>query len=391
MTQYDVIVIGGGAAGMMCAVEAGKRGRRVLVIEHAEKVGKKILISGGGRCNFTNLNAEPEKFLSQNPHFSVSALTRYTQHDFIDLVKKHRIRYHDKHLGQLFCDTASSEIVQMLLADCAAVGVELRVECKVERIDRRDGYAVETSMGRFEGESLVIATGGPSIPKMGATGFAYDVARQFGLRVTETRPALVPFTLHPKDLDVFGKLSGVSFMATATCDGVTWRESVLFTHRGLSGPAVLQISSHWREGKQVVIDMLPDLDLRDHLGRMKAARPKAELKTLMAELLPKRIAETMCDVYLENRQIGQASNRELDSAAAAFKQWTLTPAGTEGYRTAEVTLGGVDTAELSSKTMEARKVPGLFFVGECVDVTGPLGGYNFQWAWSSGWVAGQSV
>jgi hypothetical protein len=379
--DFDVIVAGGGAAGLMCALRAGQRGRRVLVLEHAEKVGKKILISGGGRCNFTNLDSRPEAFLSANPHFCKSALARYTQHDFIALVDKHRIAWHEKTLGQLFCDGSARQIVAMLLAECAAAGVEVRVAHRITGIDKADCFAVGTDHGTFSSASLVLATGGLSIPKMGATGFAHDAARRFGLALTETRPALVPLTLNVPEL------SGVSLEVVARLGRAQFREAMLFTHRGLSGPAILQISSYWREGQEIAIDLLPDTDAEAFLKERKRTRPRAELRTVLGEVLPQRLAQHLAG---EGTMANQR-DRDLEALAGRLKAWKLMPSGTEGYAKAEVTVGGVDTDELSSRTMESRKVPGLFVIGEAVDVTGWLGGYNFQWAWSSGWVAGEAV
>jgi len=366
MGEADVVVIGGGAAGLMCAIEAGRRGRRVVLLEHAEKVGKKILISGGGRCNFTNLAASPENFLSANPHFAKSALSRYTQHDFIALVQKHRIAFHEKTLGQLFCDGSARQIVAMLLEECAAVGVDVRAAERVVSVERSDRFTVTTDKGGVAAESVVLATGGLSIPKMGATGFAHDIARRFGLRITQTRPALVPLTAKVPEL------SGVALDVVASLGRTKFREAMLFTHRGLSGPAILQISSYWQPGQEIAIDLLPGIDAAAFLKERRHARPKAELRTILGEVMPQRLAQVLA----------------LDGAAT-LNDWRITPTGTEGYAKAEVTLGGVDTAELSSQTMEAKKVPGLYVIGEAVDVTGWLGGYNFQWAWSSGWAAGQ--
>jgi predicted Rossmann fold flavoprotein len=378
---YDVIVAGGGAAGLMCALGAGQRGRRVLVLEHADKVGRKILISGGGRCNFTNLDSRPEAFLSANPHFCKSALARYTQHDFIALVGKHRIAWHEKALGQLFCDGSARQIVAMLLAECAAVGVEVKVAHRITGIDKPGHFTVATDHGAFTSSSLALATGGLSIPRMGATGFAHDVARRFGLRLTETRPALVPLTLKVPEL------SGVSLEVVTQLGRTRFREAMLFTHRGLSGPAVLQISSYWRDGQEIAIDLLPDIDAAFFLKDRKRTRPKAELRTILSEVLPQRLAQHLAS----EGTMANARDRDLDALAERLKAWKIVPTGTEGYAKAEVTVGGVDTDELSSRTMEAKKVPGLFVIGEAVDVTGWLGGYNFQWAWSSGWAAGEAV
>ena len=366
--SFDVVIIGAGAAGLMCALRAGQRGRKVLLLDHAEKVGKKILISGGGRCNFTNLEARPEAFLSDNPHFCKSALARYTQHDFIALVDKHRIAWHEKTLGQLFCDGSARQIVAMLLAECEAVGVDVRVAHRPTAIEKTDRFIVRTDKGEFEGAALVLASGGLSIPKMGATGFAYDTARRFGVKITQTRPALVPFTARVPEL------AGVSLPVEARCGKAVFREAMLFTHRGLSGPAILQVSSYWKPGQEIEIDLLPDLDAIQILKERKHARPKAEVRTLLAEVMPQRLAVALETIKPET-----------------LNDWRLTPTGTEGYAKAEVTAGGVDTNELSSRTMEARQVPGLFVIGEAVDVTGWLGGYNFQWAWSSGWAAGEAI
>jgi predicted Rossmann fold flavoprotein len=366
--SFDVVIIGAGAAGLMCALRAGQRGRKVLLLDHAEKVGKKILISGGGRCNFTNLDARPEAFLSNNPHFCKSALARYTQHDFIALVDKHRIAWHEKTLGQLFCDGSARQIVAMLLAECEAAGIDVRVAHRPTAIEKTDRFVVRTDKGEFEGAALVLASGGLSIPKMGATSFAHDTARRFGLEIVETRPALVPFTAK------VAELAGVSLPVEARCGKAVFREAMLFTHRGLSGPAILQISSYWKPGQEIAVDLLPGLDAAKVLKERKHARPKAEVRTLLAEVMPQRLAAALETAKPE-----------------ALNDWRLTPTGTEGYAKAEVTLGGVDTNQLSSRTMEARKVPGLFVIGEAVDVTGWLGGYNFQWAWSSGWAAGEAV
>jgi predicted Rossmann fold flavoprotein len=378
---FDVVVVGAGAAGLMCAIRAGQRGRRVLVLDHADKVGKKILISGGGRCNFTNLDSRPEAFLSGNPHFCKSALNRYTQHDFIALVEKHHIAWHEKTLGQLFCDGSARQIVAMLLAECVAVGVDVRAAHRITAIEKPDRFSLRTDHGDFLATSVVLATGGLSIPKMGATSFSHDVARRFGLAVTETRPALVPLTLKAPDL------AGVSLEVMARLGRAGFREAMLFTHRGLSGPAILQISSYWREGQEIVIDLLPDADAGAFLKDRKRSRPKAELRTVLAELLPQRLAAHLAT----DGAIGERRDREFEALAKNLNAWRVTPTGTEGYAKAEVTLGGVDTHGLSSRTMEARSVPGLYVVGEAVDVTGWLGGYNFQWAWSSGWVAGEAV
>lgn len=382
---FDVVVLGAGAAGLMCALRAGQRGRKVLLLDHAEKVGKKILISGGGRCNFTNLDARPEAFLSNNPHFCKSALARYTQHDFIELVEKHRIAWHEKTLGQLFCDGSARQIVAMLLDECAAAGVDVRVAHRVTKVEKADRFTITTDHGDFSAAALVLATGGLSIPKMGATGFAHDLARRFGLKLTEIRPGLVPLTLATP------AISGVSLDVVARCGRASFREALLFTHRGLSGPAILQVSSYWRPGQQIVVDMLPDLDAAAFLKERKRTRPKAELRTVLAEKLPQRLAQALAPDIGTEGTMANLRDRDLEALAARLKTWTIVPTGTEGYAKAEVTVGGIDTDELSSKTMEAKSVPGLYAIGEAVDVTGWLGGYNFQWAWSSGWVAGDSV
>ncbi len=382
---FDVVVLGAGAAGLMCALRAGQRGRKVLLLDHAEKVGRKILISGGGRCNFTNLDARPEAFLSNNPHFCKSALARYTQHDFIELVEKHRIAWHEKTLGQLFCDGSARQIVAMLLDECAAAGVDVRVAHRVTKVEKADCFTIATDHGDFSAAALVLATGGLSIPKMGATGFAHDLARRFGLKLTEIRPGLVPLTLATP------AISGVSLDVVARCGRASFREALLFTHRGLSGPAILQVSSYWRPGQQIVVDMLPDLDAAAFLKERKRTRPKAELRTVLAEKLPQRLAQALAPDIGSEGTMANLRDRDLEALAARLKTWTIVPTGTEGYAKAEVTVGGIDTAGLSSKTMEAKSVPGLYAIGEAVDVTGWLGGYNFQWAWSSGWVAGDSV
>ena len=391
-SDYDAIIVGGGAAGLMCAIEAGNRGRRVLVVEHAEEVGKKILISGGGRCNFTNHLAVPEMYLSDNPRFAISALRRYTSADFIALVERHGIAYHEKKLGQLFCDDSAKQIVDMLCAECTEANVEITTSCEVTGVEREvERFSVTTTLGQLSCDSLVIATGGLSIPKMGATGFAHDLARQFGVAMTETRPGLVPFTFRPPILDMFNSLSGVSADASVTCSGVAWRENILFTHRGLSGPAILQASSFWHQGDEIKIDLLPDVeDALVLLRERRSRRLEIELAPFLGEYIPRRLAFALCEPDATSK-LSSLSNKRLEEIAQALKHWVLTPDDTEGYRTAEVTVGGVSTTSLSSQTMEARNVPGLYFVGEAVDVTGPLGGYNFQWAWASGYCAGQVV
>ena len=387
---FDVIVIGAGAAGMMAAATAGQRGRRVLLLDHADEPGKKILISGGGRCNFTNLHTTPAQFFSANRHFAKSALARYTQNDFAALVARHGIDTHEKTLGQMFCDGSARAIVAMLLAECSAVDVDLRLSHRVTGLGRSDGFDVDTDHGRFSAGSLILATGGLSIPKMGATGFAYEAATRFGLPLTEIRPALVPLVANDDDLALMRPLSGVALPVEAACGGQRFREAMLFTHRGLSGPAILQVSSAWREGHGVTIDLVPDMDAATHLRAQKHARPKAGLRTILATMLPQRLADALAPAWPDMPMADQR-DRTLDAIAARLEHWTVQPTGSEGYAKAEVTLGGVDTRALSSQTMAARDVPGLFVVGEAVDVTGWLGGYNFQWAWSSGWCAGMSA
>lgn len=385
----DVIIIGGGAAGLFCALTAGQRGRSVLVIEHAEEVGKKILISGGGRCNFTNLHARPENYISRNPNFHKSALARFTPHDFIELVKRHGIEFYEKKLGQLFCRGSAKEIVLMLLDECRRGGVEIRADCRVIEVDRRDHYIVETSQGRFESDALVIATGGLSIPKMGATDFGYRLARQFGLRIVPTRPALVPLTLSEEDRRVLTPLSGISIDSLVSLRRQYFRENILVTHQGLSGPAILQISSYWEPGETIEVDLLPEVRAEEALNQERAGGK--ELKTVLAQYWPSRFAQAWTALNAPSKPLRQYSSRQLQEIAEKIHGWRLKPNGTEGYRKAEVTAGGVDTDDLSSKTMESRRVPGLFMIGEVVDVTGQLGGYNFQWAWASGFAAGQAV
>lgn len=388
--DFDVIVIGAGAAGMMCAAIAGQRGRRVLLLDHAEKPGKKILISGGGRCNFTNLHCEPENFLSRNSHFCKSALARYTQYDFLALVEKHGIAWHEKTLGQLFCDGSAREIVAMLRAECAAGGVDLRTGCTVGAVTRGERFRVATEAGGFTAGSLVLATGSLSIPKMGATGFAHDVARRFGLALTEIRPALVPLTFDAQALEMMRPLSGVSLDCRATCNGAAFREGMLLTHRGLSGPAILQVSSYWREGDEIALDLVPERDAAEALIAAKRARGRGEPKTALGTILPARLAGAFA-ADLPARRMADLPDRALRDLGATLNGWRLEPSGTEGYAKAEVTLGGIDTDGLDARTMAARAVPGLYAIGEAVDVTGWLGGYNFQWAWSSGWVAGMAA
>ncbi|MBN9345207.1 MAG: NAD(P)/FAD-dependent oxidoreductase [Devosia sp.] len=392
MRKYDVLVLGAGAAGMMAAIEAGKRGRSVLVIDHAKAPGEKIRISGGGRCNFTNVNTRPDRFLSQNPKFAVSALSRYAPQKFIDLVKSYRIAFHEKTLGQLFCDGSSVQIVNLLTSEMGKAGAELELGVAIETVERAEGgFRVQLSSGPVETASLVVATGGKSIPKMGATNFGYRLAEQFGLAFTETRPALVPLTFEPRILERLGPLSGIAVDSTVSANGKTFREAMLFTHRGLSGPSILQISSYWREGDAIVVNLLPDMDVPGMLKDARAATPKLALQTVLSAHLPKRLAQMLAEDIGIASMMGDISDKKIAGVAESLSRWTLKPTGSEGYRTAEVTLGGVDTKGLNSTTMEARGVPGLYVVGEVVDVTGWLGGYNFQWAWASGWAAGQAA
>lgn len=393
-TDYDVIIAGAGAAGLMCAIEAGKRGRRVLVVDHARKPAEKIRISGGGRCNFTNIHASPAQYLSQNPHFHKSALGRYRPQDFIALVEKHGIAYHEKTLGQLFCDGSSKQIIEMLLNECAAAKVEIRLETALQDITplAEGGFRCKAGDAPLHCASLVVATGGPSIPKMGSTGWGYQLAQRFGLAVVPPRAALVPFTLAEDELTRYQPLAGVSVPDAVAGYGKTrFREGVLFTHRGLSGPAILQISSYWQEGEAVALNLLPDADVFALLKARKAEQPKQEIQTTLSDWLPKRLAQQLCEVAGVQGRLADLSHKHLQAVAGFVNDWRIRPNGTEGYRTAEVTLGGVDTAELSSKTMESKRVQGLYFIGEVVDVTGHLGGFNFQWAWASGFAAGQVV
>jgi predicted Rossmann fold flavoprotein len=391
MEQFDAVVLGAGAAGLMCAISAGRRGRRVVVLDHAAQIGSKILISGGGRCNFTNTGTVPDRFLSANPHFARSALARFTPRDFLALVEKHRIPWHEKTLGQLFCDGSAREIVAMLRDECTAAGVEIRPGTRVTEVTRPGGFRVATDRGGFSAPALVLATGGLSIPKMGATGFSLDLARRFGLAVTETRPGLVPLTFAGEMLEMMCALSGVALPGIARCGKARFPEAVLFTHRGLSGPAILQVSSYWRPGEAITLDLLPGQDPAALLLARKQARPRAEPRTILAEFLPQRLAQALAEAWLPPAEMANQTDRALRSVGERLRAFALTPSGTEGYAKAEVMLGGVDTAGLSSRSLEARAVPGLFVVGEAVDVTGWLGGYNFQWAWASGWCAGEAI
>ncbi|WP_025738574.1 NAD(P)/FAD-dependent oxidoreductase [Salinivibrio socompensis] len=394
MTEYDVIVIGAGAAGLMCAAQAGQRGRRVLVVDHAKKPGRKILISGGGRCNFTNYDVTANNFLCENPHFVKSALAQYTQWDFIGLVATYGVAYHERDHGQLFCDDSAKDIVNLLLAECDQPTISQRYRCEVHDIEQEDtGFRLKLNGDPVRCQSLVVATGGLSMPKLGATPFGYQLAEQFGLKVLPTRAALVPYTLHQEDKTRFADISGVSVPCSITTEsGVCFSENLLFTHRGLSGPAVLQTSSFWQPGEAVTIDLLPSESLKDVLVAMRDKHPNQTLKTSLARLFPKRLVEILiARDNLPDKPLKQLDDKQIDELHHYVHQWSIAPNGTEGYRTAEVTLGGVDTHAISSKTLEARDIPGLYFIGEVLDVTGWLGGYNFQWAWSSGWVAGQYV
>ena len=391
--RYDAIVIGAGAAGLMCAIAAGQRGARVLVLDHANKVGKKILMSGGGRCNFTNTGTTPGNYLSANPHFCKSALARYTPLHFIELVERHGIAYHEKELGQLFCDDSSKLIVKLLLDESAASGVEVRTHCTIERVEHVDdgGFRLQTSQGRFAAPSLVVASGGLSIPSMGASGFGYQLAKQFGHDVLPTRAGLVPLTLTGKHAERLQDLAGVSLPVEARCNGTSFRNFMLVTHRGISGPSILQISSYWQPGDDLRLDLLPGVDAEAHLREWQASRRDAELKTLLGEVMPKRFAQRLCEHWITSKPLRQYTPPELRAMAELLSSWPLVASGAEGYRTAEVTLGGVDTDGLSSSSMMSKRVPGLYFIGEVVDVTGWLGGYNFQWAWASGHAAGVAI
>jgi len=390
--RYDVIVLGAGAAGMLCAIRAGQRGRSVAVLDHAAAPGDKIRISGGGRCNFTNINAGPKNFLSANPHFAKSALARFTPRDFLAMVERHGIAWHEKTLGQLFCDNSAKDIIRMLTDEMRAAGAELWLRTEISGIEQASGgYRVSTSEGVFEASSLVVATGGKSIPKMGATGFAYRIAEQFGLPLVETRPGLVPLTLDPQLLQRLAPLSGIAAPAEIRHGKTAFREALLFTHRGLSGPAILQISSYWREGEEITVVIEPDVDLLALLKKAKQTNGRQSAQTALAEILPKRLAQYFVESDGVAGNLADQSDKRLQQLASAIQSWAVKPSGSEGYRTAEVTLGGIDTACLDSKTMQVKTIPGLFFIGECVDVTGWLGGYNFQWAWASGHVAGEAA
>jgi len=388
--KYDVIIVGAGAAGLMCAIESGKRGRKVLLVDHAKKIGEKIRISGGGRCNFTNINTHPSKFISKNPKFIISALKQYTQNNFIDLIKKHNIKFHEKKLGQLFCDESAQQIIDMLLLECQTANVTIKKEIIITDVDQEGGqYFIAFGSDKYLCDSLIIATGGLSVPKIGASKFGYDVAKKFNLDIVETLPALVPLTFSEKILAMCKELSGLSLEAVVFFNKIFFQEGMLFTHRGLSGPSILQISSYWKLGDNITINLSPKIDIFKLLESEKKTNPKQDINNIIAEILPKRLASMICIENNISGNISELSNRLLKQLSDSINTWVINPTGSEGYRTAEVTLGGVDTNEISSKTMMSKKHPGLFFIGEVVDVTGHLGGYNFQWAWSSGYVAGQ--
>ena len=389
--KFDVIIIGAGAAGMMCAIEAGKRGRKVILLDHAKKIGEKIRISGGGRCNFTNIYSHPKKFISFNPSFIISALNQYTHQNFIDLINKHRIKFHEKKLGQLFCDESAQQIIDMLKFECLQANVTSKNNTLIESIDKFELFNVKTKDINYESESVVIATGGLSVPKIGASKFGYEVAKQFGINIIDTLPALVPLTFNENFLHKCKELSGVSVESRVSCEKIKFEEGMLFTHRGLSGPSILQISSYWKLGKQIEINLSPNQNIFDYFQEKKEINPKQEISSIINELLPKRLAIMICDDLKISGRIADMPKKLIITVADSINNWVIKPTGSEGYRTAEVTLGGVDTKELSSKTMMSKNNEGLYFIGEVVDVTGHLGGYNFQWAWSSGYVAGQHV
>lgn len=405
MKEFDCIVIGGGAAGLMCAAEAGKLGKSVAILDHANKVGKKILMSGGGRCNFTNYFIEPSNYLSHNPHFCKSALSRYTQYDFIELVTRYNLEYHEKTLGQLFCDHKAKDILNILLSECELGGVEVTTECSIEKVDKIEGdgeyrFLLHTSMGAYRCKSLVVASGGLSIPTMGATGFGYDLAKQFGLRITAREASLVPFTFKGELLSLAQSLAGVALPVDISCNDQSFKEALLFTHKGISGPAVLQISNYWYTGNKIEINFLPNIDLADQITQWQTEKSKSELTTLLSRLMPKRFVvawlaaehgKACAAETIAKKNIAELSRSDIEAIAQLFNAWQCTPTGTEGYKTAEVTRGGVNTDDVSSKTFEAKQVPGLFFIGEVLDVTGWLGGFNFQWAWASGYCAAQYV
>ena len=393
MNKIDVLIIGASASGLMCAIEASKRGRNVLVLDHANKAGKKILMSGGGRCNFTNYDVTADNYISQNPHFCKSALSRFTQWDFLALIDKHQIPFHERSHGELFCNDSAKDILNMLLAECDQAGVKIKLNSKIKSIRKisDDEFQINTSQEKIVCHSLVIASGGLSIPKMCASPLGYQVAEQFGLNIIPTSAGLVPFTLQPEDKECFSALSGIAIDSLVSCNARQFRENILFTHRGLSGPAILQISSYWKPGNEVSINLLPDVDLVEVVNASRDKQPKRQLNTELIQHLPKRLISVFFDDDLLTSSLQMLSQKQIEAIANTVQKWSIKPNGTEGYRTAEVTLGGIDSNEISSKTLESKKVPGLYFIGEVLDVTGWLGGYNFQWAWSSGWCAGQYV
>ena len=390
--NYDVIVIGAGAAGLMCSIEAGKRKRSVCLIEHTSKIAEKIRISGGGRCNFTNLYSSDRNFISKNIHFSKSAFGKYDQNDFVSLVSKHNIEYYEKKLGQLFCKKSAKEIIEMLISECKDQNIKIKLETSVISISKeKDTYFIKTNKGNFSSKSLVVATGGLSIPKIGATDLGYRIAKQFNLNVTDVFPALVPLTFKNETLEFCKNLTGISINASVAIGKISFEEGLVFTHRGISGPSILQISSYWKEGKPITINLLPSLNFYEILTNKRLNSPKTNINNILAEFLPKKLATAICDKLNINKKISETSNNDLRKLTNFIHNWSIIPDGTEGYKTAEVTIGGVNTNEISSSTMECKKQPGLFFIGEVLDVTGHLGGHNFQWAWSSGFVAGQNV
>ncbi|MGR3319314.1 MAG: NAD(P)/FAD-dependent oxidoreductase [Candidatus Anammoxibacter sp.] len=391
MESYNVVIIGAGASGLMCALTAGQRGRKVLLLDHSSNVGNKILVSGGGCSNFTNLHLDAEKYLSNNPHFCKSALSRFDQYAFISLIEKYGVPYHEREFGQLFCDGKANQIVNMLLEECRIGGVKIRTKCTINNIVKNDQYIINTNIEDYAAESLVIATGGLSMQKIGATGFGYNVAKQFGIQVITRQPGLVPLALDKHILDSVSVLSGISVDAVVSCNEHSFRDALLFTHKGLSGPAILQISNYWKQGDELVIDLLPDINLADEIRKWQKESPKTELKSLIGELVTKRLAKLFLDLWRQNKPVNQYNEKEIKEIAESFHQWRICPSGSEGYSVAEVTNGGVDTDEISSKTFETEKIKELYFIGEVLDVTGWLGGYNLQWAWSSGYCAGQYV
>lgn len=393
MKKVDVIIIGASASGLMCAIEAGKRGRDVVVLDHANKAGKKILMSGGGRCNFTNYDVSTENYISHNTHFVKSALSRFTQWDFIAMVEGYKIPYHEREHGQLFCNESSKDILNLLLNECKKVNVKIQLKTDILNIDKKSDhhFIVKTSNGDFHCQSLVIATGGLSIPKMGATPFGYKVAEQFNIKVWPTSAGLVPFTLHKHDKETLAELSGIAINSIVSTKNISFRENILFTHRGLSGPAILQVSSYWDAGETIEINLLPDIDLLEHLSTASKSQPQIKLKTLLYKLLPKRLINIFIKTDLLDKTLQEISHKQFQFIATTLQSWSIQPNGTEGYRTAEVTIGGVDCDALSSKTFESKTTAGLYFIGEVMDISGWLGGYNFQWSWSSGWCAGQYV